>query len=99
VLLAGLQGSLGQPAIIDNKAGVNGNLAAADVMKAPPDGDRLQSALVLAVPASSPIKTYAQFVEHVKTKGSSPAITDLIGGRLDARFDATSVVAPFIKSG
>jgi len=171
VLLAGLQGSLGQPAIIDNKAGVNGNLAAADVMKAPPDGHRLlvgngsmtiathvyttlgiidprqltpigvmlQSALVLAVPASSPIKTYAQFVEQVKAKsksgqgidygtggigalphvtmellrerlgspamnhvpykGSGPAITDLIGGRLDAMFDATSVVAPFIKSG
>jgi tripartite-type tricarboxylate transporter receptor subunit TctC len=34
-----------------------------------------------------------------KTKGSSPAITELIGGRLDAMFDATSVVAPFIKSG
>jgi len=99
----------------------------------------LQSALVLAVPATSPIKTYADFVEHVKTKGkagkgidygtggvgalphvtmellrerlgnptmnhvpykgSSPAMTDLIAGRLDAMFDATSVIAPFIKSG
>jgi tripartite-type tricarboxylate transporter receptor subunit TctC len=104
-----------------------------------PIGVMLQSALVLAVPASSPIKTYAQFVEHVKTKntsgngidygtggvgalphvtmellrerlgspkmnhvpykGSSPAMTDLIAGRLDAMFDATSVIAPFIKSG
>jgi len=171
VLLGGLQGTLGQAVIIDNKAGVNGNLAAADVLKAPADGHRLlvgngsmtiaphvyttlgiidprqltpigvmlQSALVLAVPASSPIKTYAQFVEHVKTKntsgngidygtggvgalphvtmellrerlgspkmnhvpykGSSPAMTDLIAGRLDAMFDATSVIAPFIKSG
>ena len=171
VLLGGLQGALGQAAIIDNKAGVNGNLAAADVMKAPPDGHRLlvgngsmtiaphvyttlgiidprqltpigvmlQSALVLAVPATSPIKTYAQFVEHAKTKskngngidygtggvgalphvtmellrerlgnpkmthvpykGSSPAMTDLIAGRLDAMFDATSVLVPFIKSG
>jgi tripartite-type tricarboxylate transporter receptor subunit TctC len=171
VLLGGLQGALGQAVIIDNKAGVNGNLAAADVMKAPADGHRLlvgngsmtiaahvyttlgiidprqltpigvmlQSALVLAVPASSPIKTYAQFAEHVKNKskngngidygtggvgalphvtmellrerlgnakmnhvpykGSSPAMTDLIAGRLDAMFDATSVIAPFIKSG
>ena len=89
--------------MIDNKSGVNGNLAAADVMKAPADGHRLlvgngsmtiashvyttlsiidprqltpigvmlQSALVLAVPASSPIKTYAQFVEHAKTKGTA----------------------------
>jgi tripartite-type tricarboxylate transporter receptor subunit TctC len=171
VLLGSLQGALSQPVVIDNKAGVNGNLAAADVLKAPADGHRLlvgngsmtiavhvyttlgivdprqltpigtmlQSALVLAVPASSPIKTYAQFVElvkaksksgngidygtggvgalphvtmellrerlgnpkmsHVPYKGSSPAMTDLIAGRLDAMFDATSVVAPFIKSG
>ena len=171
VLLAGLQGALGQAVIIDNKAGVNGNIAAVDVMKAPADGYKLlvgngsmtiashvyttlgiidprqltpigvmlQSALVLAVPATSPVKTYADFVElvkakgksgkgidygtggvgalphvtmellrerlgsptmnHVPYKGSSPAMTDLIAGRLDAMFDATSVVAPFIKSG
>jgi tripartite-type tricarboxylate transporter receptor subunit TctC len=171
VLLAGLQSALNQPVVIDNKAGVNGNLGAQDVMKSPADGYKLyvgngsmtiaahiytqvgivdlrqmtpigvmlQSALVLAVPASSPVKTYADFVEHVKAKskagksidygtggvgalphvtmellrerlggaqmnhipykGSSPAMTDLIAGRLDAMFDATSVVAPFIKSG
>ena len=172
VLLGSLQTALGQAVVIDNKAGVNGNLAAADVLKSPADGHRLlvgngsmtiaahvyttlgiidprqltpigvmlQSALVLAVPASSPVKTYAQFVElvkakskagngidygtggvgalphvtmellreriggdakmnHVPYKGSSPAMTDLIAGRLDAMFDATSVIAPFIKSG
>jgi tripartite-type tricarboxylate transporter receptor subunit TctC len=171
VLLVGLQSALNQPVVIDNKAGVNGNIGAQDVMKAPADGYKLyvgngsmtiashvytqigivdlrqmtpigtmlQSALVLAVPASSPIKTYADFVEHVKAKakagkgidygtggvgalphvtmellrermgnppmnhvpykGSSPAMTDLIAGRLDAMFDATSVIAPFIKSG
>ncbi|MBL8329139.1 MAG: tripartite tricarboxylate transporter substrate binding protein [Rubrivivax sp.] len=171
VMQGALQGALGQPLLIDNKAGVNGNLAAAEVMKAAPDGSRLlvgngsltimghvnptlgivdarqltpiglmlQSALVLAVPATSPVKTYAQFVElaqsrskagkgidygtggigalphvtmellrerlgspamnHVPYKGSSPAMTDLIAGRLDAMFDATSVIAPFIRSG
>lgn len=171
VLLGGMQSGLGQAVVIDNKAGVNGNIGAVDVMKAAPDGHRLyvgngsmtiaahvyptvgivdmrqmtpigvmlQSALVLAVPATSPIKTYADFVEHVKAKskagkgldygtggvgalphvtmellrerlgkpsmnhvpykGSSPAMTDLIAGRLDAMFDATSVIAPFIKSG
>ena len=171
VLLAGMQKELGQPVVIDNKAGVNGNIGAQEVMKAPADGYKLyvgngsmtiaahvysqisivdtrqmtpvglllQSALVLAVPASSPVKTYADFVElvkakgrtgkgidyatggvgalphvtmellrerlgkpamnHIPYKGSSPAMTDLIAGRLDAMFDATSVVAPFIKSG
>lgn len=171
VLLGALHSTLGQPVVIDNKAGVNGNLAAAEVMKASPDGYKLlvgngsmtvaahvyttlgivdprqftpigtmlQSALVLAVPASSPVKTYADFVEQVKAKskagkgidygtggvgalphvtmellrerlgspamnhvpykGSSPAMTDLVAGRLDALFDATSVIAPFIKSG
>ena len=171
VLQSALPAALGQPIVIDNKAGVNGNLAAVDVMKSPADGYRLlvgngsmtiaahvyttlgiadprqltpigvmlQSALVLAVPASSPVKTYAQFAElvqtkskggqgidygtggvgalphvtmellrerlglpkmnHVPYKGSSPAMTDLIAGRLDAMFDATSVIAPFIKSG
>ena len=171
VLLGGLQTALGQAVIIDNKAGVNGNLASVDVMRAPADGHKLlvgngsmtiaahvyttlgivdprlltpigtmlTSALVLAVPASSPVKTYADFAElaktksksgkgidygtggvgalphvtmellrerlggpamnHVPYKGSSPAMTDLIAGRLDAMFDATSVIAPFIKSG
>jgi tripartite-type tricarboxylate transporter receptor subunit TctC len=171
VMLQSLQGALGQPVVIDNKAGVNGNIAATEVLRAPADGTRLlvgngsmtiavhvqntpgmvdprqltpiglmlQSALVLAVPASSPIKTYADFARHVQAKskegkgidygtggigalphvtmellrdrlggpkmnhvpyrGSSPAITDLIAGRLDAMFDASSVVAPFIKSG
>ena len=171
VLLGNLTGSFGQPVVIDNKPGVNGNLGASEVLKAAPDGYKLlvgngsmaitahvykastpvdpqqltpigvmlQSALVLAVPATSPIKTYAEFAEHAKAKhkagkgidygtggvgalphvtmellrerlgnvdmnhvpykGSSPALTDLIAGRLDAMFDATSVVAPFIKSG
>jgi tripartite-type tricarboxylate transporter receptor subunit TctC len=171
VMMNNLQTALGQAVVIDNKAGVNGNIAATEVLKAAPDGYKLlvgngsmtitqhvytklgmidprqltpigvmlQSALVLAVPASSPIKTYAQFAEdakakakagkgidygtggagslvhvtmellrermggpamnHVPYKGSSPAMIDLMAGCLDAMFDATSVVAPFIKEG
>jgi tripartite-type tricarboxylate transporter receptor subunit TctC len=171
VLLAGLQGALGQAVIIDNKAGVNGNIAAVDVMKAPADGYKLlvgngsmtiashvyttlgiidprqltpigvmlQSALVLAVPATSPVKTYADFrragqgerqirqghrLRHRRSRrasarddgaaaraprqsdhepralqGQQPGHDRSDRRRLDAMFDATSVVAPFIKSG
>ncbi|RZI97574.1 MAG: tripartite tricarboxylate transporter substrate binding protein [Variovorax sp.] len=38
-------------------------------------------------------------MNHVPYKGSSPAMTDLIAGRVSAMFDAASVIAPFIKSG
>jgi len=44
VLMSGMQTSLGQAVIIDNKAGVNGNIAAAEVLKAAPDGQKLLSA-------------------------------------------------------
>ncbi|MES1264726.1 MAG: tripartite tricarboxylate transporter substrate-binding protein, partial [Variovorax sp.] len=36
---------------------------------------------------------------HVPYKGSAQAMQDLIGGQFVAMFDASSVVAPFIKSG
>lgn len=38
-------------------------------------------------------------MNHVPYKGSGPAMTDLIAGRVVAMFDAASVIAPFIKSG
>jgi tripartite-type tricarboxylate transporter receptor subunit TctC len=38
-------------------------------------------------------------MNHVPYKGSSPAVIDLIAGRVSAMFDAASVMAPFIKSG
>lgn len=166
-----LAATLGQGVVIDNKGGVNGNIASAEILRAPPDGYRLlvgngsmtvtphvfpklgivdplkftpigvllQSPLVLVVPASSPVKNFAQFVElvkskakdgkgidyatpgsgslvhvttelmrdrlggpamnHVPYKGSGPAVVDVMAGRIDAMFDATSVFAPYIKSG
>ncbi|OZI44338.1 Bug family tripartite tricarboxylate transporter substrate binding protein [Bordetella genomosp. 4] len=36
---------------------------------------------------------------HVPYKGSSPALNDLLGGRIDAMFDYLNVVGPQIKSG
>ncbi|GAB2467682.1 MAG: Bug family tripartite tricarboxylate transporter substrate binding protein [Comamonas sp.] len=171
VLTNTLPTALGGSVVIDNKPGVNGNIASVEVMRAPTDGYKLlvgngsmtvtphvysklgivdpqkftpivtllQSPLVLAVPAKSPIKNYEQFVaevkkrakdgkgidygtggagslvhvtmellrermggpvmNHIPYKGSSPAMVDLMAGRLDAMFDATSVVIPYIQSG
>jgi tripartite-type tricarboxylate transporter receptor subunit TctC len=36
---------------------------------------------------------------HVPYKGSSPALQDLLGGRLDLMFDYTAILAPHIRSG
>jgi tripartite-type tricarboxylate transporter receptor subunit TctC len=36
---------------------------------------------------------------HVPYKGSSPALTDLMGGNLDLMFDYPVVVMPFVKAG
>lgn len=163
--------ALGGSVIIDNKPGVNGNIASVEVMRASADGYKLlvgngsmtvtphvysklgivdpqkftpivtllQSPLVLVVPASSPIKTYAQLMQeaqkqaksgkgidygsagtgslvhvtmellrermggpamnHIPYKGSSPAMVDLMAGRVAAMFDATSVVMPYVQSG
>ena len=166
-----MQAALGKPCVIENKAGVNGNIAAQEVLRVKPDGYRLlvgngamtiaphvytsapmvdprkltpicnllQSALILCVSATSPIKTFDDFValakkrdgdgpgidygsggvgsltqvsmellrerlgirnmNHVPYKGSSPAMIDLVAARIDAMFDAASVVAPFLTSG
>jgi tripartite-type tricarboxylate transporter receptor subunit TctC len=172
VVLVGLQNALGQPVLIDNRPGANGNIGTDYVAKSPADGYRLlvgnggnmtlnphtyrnsavpdptkftpigtllTSSLMLVVPSSLPVKTYAEFVawvkaqdkagkdidyasagpgsmsqavmelfreqigkpkmNHVPYKGSGPAMTDLIAGRVNGMFDGASVVAPFVKSG
>jgi tripartite-type tricarboxylate transporter receptor subunit TctC len=38
-------------------------------------------------------------MNHVPYKGTAAVAVDLIAGRVDALFDATSVISPFIKSG
>ena len=172
ILTAAMQQSLGQSVVIDNKPGVNGNIATDYIAKSPPDGYRLlvgngsnmvlnphtyrntpvadplkltpiglllTSGLLLVVPANLPVKTVEEFIawvkqqdregkivdyasggpgslvqttmelfrerigkpkmSHVPYKGSAPAMTDLVAGRIPCMFDAASVVAPFVKSG
>lgn len=159
---------LGQPFVVDNRAGATGTIGAAYVKRAPADGyaflvtslgplviaphlikgmqyDALkdfdlitiavQAPNVLVVPASSPHKTMNDVIAyqkanpgkmsfassgngssdhltvelfwqqtgttgvHVPYKGGAPAISDLLGGQVDASFQNINAVIQHIKAG
>ncbi|WP_336693235.1 tripartite tricarboxylate transporter substrate binding protein [Delftia acidovorans] len=167
VVTARLGEALGQPLVVDNKAGASGMVGAALVAKAPADGYTLlvnasihvinpyvyasapydafrdfepvtqlvDVPLVLVVGSQLPVrnvqelaawakahpgqvnfgsagnassqhlsgelfrmKTGAQ-MQHVPYKGSSPALTDLMGGQIQLMFDSMPSAMPFIASG
>ena len=157
---------LGRPVIIENKGGAGGDIAAASVVRADPNGltwfftvDSVltinphinanqgfdpaaltpvakigEVVLLLAVnPAKVPVKSYTEMVAfsqthelsfgsagngspghlafeylrsvsnvkgvHVPYRGAAVALTDLIGGNIDAAFIVSGVLVPHIKAG
>ncbi len=168
ILTPKLSEFLGQPIIIENRAGASGAIGSAFVAAAAPDGYTLLMNLgpphqtvqfftkgvkydpvrdftaishvatapqTLVVPASSPIKSVADFVAaakaspkglsyatsgagtsqhlaglllasseklsltHVGYRGGAPALTDVVGGQIDAGLLVLSNTLPYIQSG
>jgi len=163
-----LTNKLGQPFLVDNKAGATGTIGATQVKRATPDGSTflvtslgplviaphlikgmqydalkdfdlitvaVQAPNVLVVPAKSPHKSVAEVIAflkanpgkmtfassgngssdhltaelfwqqtgtsglHVPYKGGAPAITDLLGGQVDASFQNVNAVVQNIHAG
>ena len=161
-----LDATLGQPLIIENKAGAGGSIGSAQVAKAKPDGYTLlmafdthavnpvlyklpfdsekdltpialigTSPLIVVVPADRPVNSIRELVAlaksrpgalnyastgagssnqlaaelfkstagvdmmHVPYKGGAPAITDVLGGRVDVMFVSAPSVLAHIKAG
>jgi tripartite-type tricarboxylate transporter receptor subunit TctC len=167
-IAARMQDKLGQPVVVENKAGATGSIGAAQVKRAPADGYTLlvsslgpfvivphllktvqydalkdfdlltvavQAPNVLCVPAASPHKSVADVLAqlkktpgrltfasagngssdhltaelfwlqtgtsgvHVPYKGGAPAISDLLGGQVDAAFQNINAVIQHINAG
>ena len=161
-----LSDSLGQPVVVENKAGASGTIAADAVAKAPADGyTLLQNSitthgigphlfeklpydpvkdfapvsglallpLIMAVNADLPVKDVKELIAYSKThsvnfassgnggaphmaaelfksvtgapivhvpyKGSGPAVSDLVGGRVQIMFDAAPSLIAHVRSG
>ncbi len=163
-----LSEAIGQPVVVENRAGASGNIAAQHIATAPPDGYTIHLGAVGSLAVAShvvknlpydpkrdiapitmgvvfpnvfvihpgvPAKTLAQFVAlarqkpgslncgssgvggaghlaielfkeraginvvHIPYKGGGPAMTDILGGRIDMYVGVPSTVGPHVEAG
>jgi tripartite-type tricarboxylate transporter receptor subunit TctC len=97
ILAARLQEALGQPVVVENKPGAGGNLGADFVAKSAPDGYTLVMGAI-ATHAINPSLMGAIPLRPDQGKGSAPAVTDLLAGRLQLMFDNLASSLPNIKA-
>ena len=97
-----LQDALGQSVIVENRAGAGGLPAANVVARAKPDALTYASSGNGSVNhlLGEMLKSEADIkMLHVPYRGVAPAITDVIGGQVDAAFSSVPSVLQMIQSG
>ncbi len=92
--------SLGQPIVIENKAGVNGMLGADAVAKAKPTQMTFASASTSQRVSTEMLQSMAGIeMTHVPYKSGPAAMTDLIGGQVNLFTADFAVMLPQVKAG
>ncbi len=80
-----LQADLGQPVVVENRAGAGGNLPTSQAARAPADGYTLHatsSAYAVNPRAENLFKVRAKVdITHVPFKGAGPAVAAVLGGQ------------------
>ena len=86
---------LGQPIVIENKAGAGTVVGAAFVANAPADG------YTLLISSGSELTWSAAGIKvmHVPYRGSAPAMSDLMGGQIPFTIDTVAAALPQLKAG
>ena len=100
VLGARMQETLGQPFVVENRAGGDGYIGFDAVARADADGSTLLyspgSSMMIAPHIAVEVFNREAKVKtnHVPYKGAGPALKDLLGGQIDFAFDPGVGLAP-----
>jgi len=102
VLSRELAERLGQPLVVENRPGASGNIGAAAVARAAP-GRITYSSPGVGTPHHMSMELFQKETGikllHVPYKGTSGAVSGLMGGQVDVSFLGVSVGMPAVKSG